>query len=208
MPRTAFWDRIAPKYARQPIRDVKSYEYTLGRTRSYLGAQDRVLELGCGTGGTAVLLAGGVERYTATDVSPGMIAEANARQAPENLGFVTAGWSEPRLLDREYDAVLAFNLLHLLPDLPTVLRRINTLLEPGGVFISKTTVAPAAGVPLWFPLLRVALPVLRLFGRVPWVAFRPAAEHDAMIEAAGFRIIETFDGTGHVPARFVVARKL
>ncbi|WP_300037004.1 class I SAM-dependent methyltransferase [uncultured Roseobacter sp.] len=208
MTQTAFWDRIAPKYARQPIRDVESYEYTLGRTRSYLGPQDRVLELGCGTGATAILLAESVARYTATDVSAGMIAEAQVRQSPDTLDFVTAAWSSPRLLDREYDAVLALNLLHLLPDLATVLRRVHTLLEPGGLFISKTTVAPAGRAPLWFPLLRAALPVLRLFGRVPWVAFRPAAEHDALIEAAGFRIVETFDGTGQIPSRYIVARKI
>ncbi|WP_298844079.1 class I SAM-dependent methyltransferase [uncultured Roseobacter sp.] len=203
---TAFWDRIAPKYARQPIRDMKSYEYTLGRTRSYLGSGDRVLELGCGTGSTAIRLADGVARYTATDVSAGMIAEARIKQTPDNLELLTAGWSEPRLLDREYDAVLALNLLHLLRDMPSVLRRVHSLLEPGGLFISKTTVAPARP-PLWFPLLRIGLPLLHLTGRVPFVAFRTIGEHDAMITAAGFQIVETFDGSGAVPSRYVVARK-
>ena len=45
-----FWDKIAPKYAKDPINDVASYEYTLGRTLSYLTEDDSVLELGCGTG--------------------------------------------------------------------------------------------------------------------------------------------------------------
>ena len=43
---TLFWDRIAPKYAKSPVRDQQAYEATLARTRSYLGAEDKVLELG------------------------------------------------------------------------------------------------------------------------------------------------------------------
>ena len=55
-----FWDGIAEKYAKRPISDMAAYEYTLGRTRSYLKPEDQVLELGCGTGSTALLLAGDV----------------------------------------------------------------------------------------------------------------------------------------------------
>ena len=51
---------FAPKYAKSPIKDVPAYEYTLGRTRSYLKPTDAVLELGCGTGGTALKLADAV----------------------------------------------------------------------------------------------------------------------------------------------------
>ena len=66
---TLFWDRIAPKYAKSPVRDQQAYEATLARTRSYLGAEDKVLELGCGTGSTALILADAVAEYTATDLS-------------------------------------------------------------------------------------------------------------------------------------------
>jgi len=45
-----FWDKVAPKYAKDPISDVASYEYTLDRTASYLSPDNRVLELGSKTG--------------------------------------------------------------------------------------------------------------------------------------------------------------
>ncbi|MCG8445153.1 MAG: class I SAM-dependent methyltransferase [Hyphomicrobiales bacterium] len=57
-----------------PVRDVEAYEYTLERTRSYLAKTGRVLELGCGTGSTALLLAG----ITGNDISPNMIGIARA----------------------------------------------------------------------------------------------------------------------------------
>ena len=45
-----FWDKIAPKYAADPIKDMESYELTLNKTRGYLRPSDQVLEIGAGTG--------------------------------------------------------------------------------------------------------------------------------------------------------------
>lgn len=205
---TAFWDKIAPKYAQQPIRNIHSYEHTLERTRSYLKQTDDVLELGCGTGSTAILLADGVARYTATDFSPAMIAEAAAKNAPVNLRFAVSDWKNLKLLDVDHDVVIALNLLHLIQDLPTFLRRVHTLIPPGGLFISKSTCAPTNFGPLWYHAIRLVLPVLKRFGKVPFVAFRSSHEHDAMIKAAGFEIIETDDGDAQPPNRYIVARKI
>ena len=46
----AFWDRIAERYAAQPVRNPQAYEHTLERVRAYLKPSDRALELGCGCG--------------------------------------------------------------------------------------------------------------------------------------------------------------
>ena len=76
-----FWDRTSRKYARSAISDQAGYERTVERTRTLLRSGDRVLELGCGTGTTALRLAGDVRDYLATDVSTGMIAIANEKHA-------------------------------------------------------------------------------------------------------------------------------
>lgn len=57
-----FWDRIARKYASDPIKDTAGYERTLARTRELLTHTDTVLEIGCGTGTTALKLAPSVQR--------------------------------------------------------------------------------------------------------------------------------------------------
>jgi len=89
-----FWDNAAEKYSKDPIADMEGYTYTLERTRSYLSVTDHVLELGCGTGSTALELAGSVAKITASDIAPKMIqiakekAEKEARKLSTGLmGF-------------------------------------------------------------------------------------------------------------------------
>jgi SAM-dependent methyltransferase len=52
-----FWDRIARRYAADPIADMPGYEATLQRVQGLLSTEQEVLEIGCGTGTTALLLA-------------------------------------------------------------------------------------------------------------------------------------------------------
>ena len=56
-PTDRFWDRIADRYAAKPVPDQAVYERKLQITRTLLHPQAEVLELGCGTGSTALALA-------------------------------------------------------------------------------------------------------------------------------------------------------
>ena len=202
-----FWDRFARRYAGMRIPDPAGYERTLERTRGLLGPDAVVLELGCGTGTTALRLAPGVRRYLGTDVSARMVGIARERavgQGCTNASFEVAAADRAPGPDGAFDAVLAFNLLHLLRDRAAVLARVRALLAPGGLFVSKTPCLAEAT-----PLLRVAVPALRAVGLAPWVAFLDADTLRREIEAAGFEVVETArHGSGRRdPRRFVVARK-
>ncbi len=88
-----FWDRIADRYSRSKISDEDAYRKKLELTRGYFTPESNVLELGCGTGGTAILHAPHVKHYRATDISGRMIEIAEERQAAadvENLSFEQA----------------------------------------------------------------------------------------------------------------------
>ena len=74
-----FWDRMAPKYAKSPIKDPLAYSDKLNAVETLLKPTDTVLELGCGTGSTAISLARSVAEYTATDISPAMIGIAEEK---------------------------------------------------------------------------------------------------------------------------------
>ena len=200
-----FWDKIARKYADKPVDDMDAYEDTLARTRLHLNATDRVLELGCGTGTTALKLAGDVAHITATDISSEMIAIANEKIAvagSENVIGVHATIAEAGYGEEPFDAVLAFNLLHLLPDLPDDLLQIRQKLQPGGVFISKSGCLREA--PIW---IRLALPVMRLIGKAPYVRSFSARQLETMMVEAGFEVIETQTYPGIAPTHLIAARR-
>ncbi len=203
-----FWDKAAEKYVKSPIKDVEAYNYTLGRTRSYLKASDRVLELGCGSGSTALLLAPGVSHLTASDISGKMIDFANEKAREEdvpNIDFVADDLFDETLARGPYDAVLAFNLLHLIEDRDAAVQRIASLLAPQGLFISKTVCTPGKDSPLWLRALRFALPLMQLAGVAPYVNFMSIEQSEALLVSHGFEIIEA--GNHPPPSRYIVARK-
>jgi ubiquinone/menaquinone biosynthesis C-methylase UbiE len=183
-----FWDRIARKYAADPIADMAGYERTLERTRHYLGSDDTAFEFGCGTGATALKLAPSVRRIVATDISSEMIAIAHEKAVAEgrsNAEFEVATPDAARWPDKAFDVALGFNILHLLAAREAGLKCIHRLLKPGGLFISKTPCLNEMN-----PFLRLAVPVMQVFGKAPYVAFFSAEELEREIEAAGFEIVE------------------
>ena len=185
---TRFWDKTARKYARAAVADPAGYAQTLERTRARLRSDMRVVELGCGTGTTAFELAPNVRSYLSTDISPAMIAIARERLADRPipaLSFGAATAEELVQTNSRFDAVLAFNYLHLVRDLRTTLRSIHDLLEPGGLFISKTPCLQDMN-----PLMRtIVLPAMRGMGIAPYVRAFPASGLEQRIAATGFDIL-------------------
>lgn len=200
-----FWDERADKYSKKPVKDMENYTKTLDRTRKHLSAGDKVLEVGCGTGTTALLLAPSVKQITASDISSRMIEiakEKAAAQKVENVRFDRATLFEEDLEKGSFDVVMGFNFLHLLEDISGAVRRVHELLRPGGLFISKT-VCLAEQSRLWSVLLAVMQPL----GLAPYVQCLKVAELEDIITSAGFEIIETGFYPPSPPGRYIVARR-
>lgn len=206
-PRSAqpFWDKIAEKYAVKPVADPSAYESKLARIHALLNSADRVLEIGCGTGSTALHLAPGVAQYTATDGSSGMIEIANAKlkdDAPKNVAFRHADAAD-LIEEHPFDAICAFSMLHLVEDVPHVLARVRQQLKPGGLFISKTECVKEAPWPI-----RALLPLLVVLKVVPKITLMSRADLVRHLEEAGFEIEQTtYFGKKRLNP-FIVARKI
>jgi SAM-dependent methyltransferase len=203
-----FWDRMAVKYAADPIADMAGYEATLRRVQGLLSADQDVLEIGCGTGSTALRLAPFTRRLRATDVSTGMIAIAREKLATKpmpQLSFDVADADTPVARPGEYDVVLAFNLLHLVTDLDRALELAVQSLRPGGLLISKT-----ACISEMNPLIPyLALPLMRAVGKAPHVLCFDAAALQQAIARQGMDIVsvERHGTRGKDIRVFIAARK-
>ncbi|WP_188914203.1 class I SAM-dependent methyltransferase [Salinarimonas ramus] len=205
-PDIRFWDKAARKYAARPVGDEAGLERTLARTRELLPAGARVLELGCGTASSALRLAPHAGRIVASDASGEMIAIAREKVAQAGVANVEPVQATADAVPEApggYDAVIAFNLLHLVPDRAALYARVRALLAPGGVFVSKTPCLSEMN-----PAIRLVVPLMRLIGKAPSVAWFDAKALEAEIVAAGFSIVERDrHGSGKSdPRLFLVAR--
>ncbi|WP_280432657.1 class I SAM-dependent methyltransferase [Nocardia brasiliensis] len=91
----------------------------------------RVLDVGCGAGAFAVVLARHAERVDALDQSPVMI-DAAKQVVPANVTCILGDILEQQFPPATYDAIVSISTLHHLP-LDEVLPDLADALRPGGV---------------------------------------------------------------------------
>lgn len=199
-----FWDRIADKYSRKPVPDENIYQEKLRITRNYLGPESKVLEIGCGTGSTALEHAPRVKSIRATDISARMIdiAKEKARAADiENVQFEQASVDEIDVAYESQDVVLALSILHLLDDRDDAIRFAFEALKPGGVLINST---PCLGDNL--KIFKYIGPIGQFLGLMPLVRVFTTQEFKDSLVNAGF-VLEHEWLPGKNKGVFIVARK-
>jgi ubiquinone/menaquinone biosynthesis C-methylase UbiE len=203
-PSAKFWDRIAARYARQPVADEASYQTKLEVTRGYLRPDMEVLEFGCGTGSTAISHAQHVRHIRAIDVSSKMLDIARAKASAAgitNVTFEQAGIDDFSAPDGTYDAVLGLSILHLVEDKEAVIAKVYRMLKPGGVFVSSTACLADS-----MRYLKFVAPVGRFVGLMPLVRVFTAKELEKSLTDAGFAIDHVWQ-PAKGKAMFIVARK-
>ena len=199
-----FWDRIAARYSRKPVADEAAYKKKLQVTREYFRPDMEVLEVGCGTGSTAIVHAQYVKHIHGTDLSSKMIEIAQGKAAAagvQNVTFETLAIDAIPKPDQSLDAVLALSVLHLLEDKEAVIARVHRMLRPGGIFVSST--ACLGDTMKWFRFIE---PIGRRLGLIPMVRIFSAAELVASLTDAGFEIDYQWQ-PGKGKAVFIVAIK-
>ena len=196
-----FWNRIAGRYAARPLKNLPAYEAMLANVASRLKDTDNVLEIGCGTGGTAIRLAPKVAQWIATDFSTEMVRIAQAKPSEGNVVFAVSDASNA-FDGGPFDVICAFNVLHLVDDLPGMLARIHEHLKPGGLLISKTWCF--ADVKL---SLRALFRALRAIGLFPTAASLSAAGLRQAILDGGFEIVDERQFGEYRQNPYIVARK-
>ncbi len=127
------FDRVAADYERlRELNDNKQVGAWLEQMLPPTG--DRALDLGCGSGREAVLLAEKFGHVDAIDVSASMIKLAQARRPRANITYQRADLHDVDSQGR-YDVVTSALTLHHVPSLDRALSHIKTLLAPGGRII-------------------------------------------------------------------------
>ena len=103
------------------------------------GPWEHALEIGAGTGYFSLNLMseGLIERLTATDIAPGMLAalEANAERLGLEVEAVETDAEQLPFADETFDLVLGHAVLHHIPDLDRAASEFMRVLRPGGTVV-------------------------------------------------------------------------
>lgn len=125
------------------------YPWVLKKTR---GCQ-RVLDVGCGNGELALVLAADGRSVTGIDPSDGCVAEARARTSGEKVRFVCTSFGSFEV-EEPFDAVVFVASLHHM-DMEKAMARAKELLAPGGVIAIVGLASPSSALDRAIELLRV-----------------------------------------------------
>lgn len=201
-----FWDRIAESYAAKPVADPAAFQRKIDETRARMAPGCTVLDVGCGTGSLALILAPDAGQVHGMDLSEEMIRIARGKAEAQGISNVTfhVGTLEESTAfgPGSLDVLCAYSLLHLLPDRARFLKRAMTLLKPGGAFISSSGCLGDSWIP-FSPILKV----MRWLGKAPYVSIFTRAALEEEIRAAGFVDLTGPDVGAKPTVAFLIAQK-
>lgn len=148
---------------------------------SAVPGQGKVLELGCGEGHYARLLAQRGYSVTGIDISSTAVAWAREKTAATDypITYLAADLTQPNLLSGEsFDLIVDGNCLHCIigPDRTTFLGNVYRLLEAGGLFFISSLCS------------QTAVPQTIQFEGSPYRYLPTPASLQNELEAAGFQV--------------------
>lgn len=202
-PGRGYWEKNAARYDRASRILARPVPRMLELTAAAVRGRGRVLEVAAGTGLATAAVAPLVGELVATDYATAMVAELEARVRAAGLGNVTceqADLTALRFPDASFDAVVAANVLHVVPDLDAALASLSRVLRAGGVLVAPTY--------LHAETARAAI-LSRLFALTGFPGRRrfSAATLRAAIAGAGLLAVRQETIPGPFPIGFIAAEK-
>lgn len=102
-------------------------------TDLHCGVEQRLLEVGCGTGRLSLAAAAQRLRVTAVDGSQAMLEAAHRRIGPgSDIDLSLADVTALPFPDRQFDTVIAASLINIVEDPQAALGEMSRVLRPGG----------------------------------------------------------------------------
>lgn len=140
-PHVSYWNRHAGNYDRSMVLLGKPIPRMLELVAEAVRGKERVLEVAAGTGLVTAMLAREAREVMATDYAGAMVERLQQRIRDDPLPNVSAEQADLYALRFDahaFDAVVAANVLHLVPDLPKALASLRRVIRPGGMLVLPT----------------------------------------------------------------------
>jgi SAM-dependent methyltransferase len=136
----AFFARVWPIVAAHEAEAIRAL-----RRENLAGLSGRVLEIGAGVGTNFAFYPASVEHVVAVEPEPRLAARARTAATEAPVPVVVSGETAEDFCAEPFDAVVSSLVLCSVPDPGYVLRRLHSLLRPGGQLRYLEHVASAGG---------------------------------------------------------------
>ncbi|MGE0465262.1 MAG: class I SAM-dependent methyltransferase [Steroidobacteraceae bacterium] len=136
-----YWEKQAPLYDRAMRFVSRPLSRAIDLTVGAVKGSERVLEVAAGTGLITVAIAKVSKDVIATDYAGAMVNLLQRRVQQTGLSNVRCERADLyalRFNAGSFDAVIAANVLHLVPDLAAALAALRHVLRPGGRLVVPT----------------------------------------------------------------------
>ena len=147
---STFWDRWAGLYDLVEWSNRKVNAAAAARVAELVPAGARVLDCAAGTGEFSLAAAGRASSVLCTDLSESMLGQAERKawkRGLANLSFARRDVTALPDRDGAFDAVIAANVLHLLPEPEKAVRELWRVTASGGRLILPTYLQGKVGAP-------------------------------------------------------------
>ncbi len=145
---STFWDRWARFYDLAERSNRAVNRAAAARVGSLVPPGARVLDCAAGTGEFSLAAAARAEAVLCTDLSLPMLDQARRKakkRGMNNISFARRDVTALSDRDGSFDAVIAANVLHLLPEPEKAVRELWRVAAPGGQLILPTYLQGRAG---------------------------------------------------------------
>ena len=201
-----YWGRLADIYDDNELLAGATYPSIVARLKGEFAPQDRLLDVGAGTGLLTARIAPLVAHVTCTDIAPEMLERARARlQAHGHVAYRVQDATALDFAAGSFDVVLCCNVLHQMSRPGAAVREFHRVLRPGGKLLAITI--SMGEMSLWTKL-RTAVEYVLRFGIPPAGSSFKLDTLRQLIAGAGFEIGEAvLVAEKPLPTAFVSAIK-
>ena len=135
-----FWDKVAILYDLfETIYNKKVYYGTGKKVSEFINHSDVVLECACGTGAITKYIVKKCKYIYATDFSDAMLKQTTKKcKNYKNLTIEKADITNLKYKNNYFDAVVAGNVIHLLPEPTKAFNELKRVTKPNGKIIIPT----------------------------------------------------------------------
>lgn len=199
-----FWNKRSAAYDASIQKHGPVFKKSVERAVKHLNANDFVMDLGCASGEHAREIAPHINQLIGIDPSEKMIELAKGKaNSPDNLRFKVTDVFDTSFTPGSFNAVLAFNVIHLVEDPEATLSRIHDLLKPNGLVISQTPCLRERG---WFT--RFTLNTIQKTGLIPKIKNFNFEELELLFVTNGFEIHESEIWDKEDSEKWIIGKKL